>query len=54
MAKRKRKIQKKRKVKFIKDPATINFLLEHLEPVKIDFPKIPIWMQDDFPKLNNT
>ena len=30
----------KRKRKFIKDKAVINFLLEHMKPVKIDFSKI--------------
>ena len=29
-----------RKRKFIKDKAIINFLLEHMKPVKIDFSKI--------------
>ena len=32
----------KRKRKFIKDKAVINFLLEHMKPVKIDFSKIKI------------
>lgn len=30
----------KRRRKFIKDKAIINFLLEHMKPVKIDFSKI--------------
>ena len=31
-----------RKRKFIKDKAIINFLLEHMKPIKIDFSKIKI------------
>ena len=34
--------KQKRKRKFIKDKAVINFLLEHMKPVKIDFSKIKI------------
>ena len=32
----------KRRRKFIKDKAIINFLLEHMKPIKIDFSKIKI------------
>ena len=32
----------KRARKFIKDKATVDFLLQHLEPSKIDFSKIKI------------
>ena len=32
----------KKQRKFIKDKAIVNFLLEHMEPVKIDFSKIKI------------
>ena len=34
--------KQKRNRKFIKDKAVINFLLEHMKPVKIDFSKIKI------------
>ena len=34
--------RKKRAVKFIKDKAIINFLLEHMKPCKIDFSKVKI------------
>ena len=37
-----------RKRKFIKDKAIINFLLEHMKPVKIDFSKIKIPTFIDF------
>ena len=41
MAKTKSKVKRtERKRKFIKDKAIINFLLEHMKPVKIDFSKI--------------
>ena len=32
----------KRRRKFVKDKAIVNFLLEHLKPIKIDFSKIKI------------
>ena len=32
----------KKQRKFIKDKAIVNFLLEHMKPVKIDFSKIKI------------
>ena len=32
----------KRKRKFIKDKSIVNFLLEHMKPVEIDFSKIKI------------
>ena len=35
-----KKSKVKRARKFIKDKATVNFLLEHLKPSKIDFSKI--------------
>ena len=35
-----KKSKAKRARKFIKDKATVNFLLEHLKPSKIDFSKI--------------
>ena len=35
-----KKSKVKRARKFIKDRATVNFLLEHLKPSKIDFSKI--------------
>ena len=33
---------KKRATKLIKDKAIVNFLLEHMKPLKIDFSKIKI------------
>ena len=30
----------RRKFKIIKDPAIVNFLSEHLKPIKLDFSKI--------------
>ena len=41
----------KRKRKFIKDKAVINFLLEHMKPVKIDFSKIKIPSYLNFQKM---
>ena len=35
-----KKNKPKRARKFVKDKATVNFLLEHLKPSKIDFSKI--------------
>ena len=35
-----KKSRAKRARKFIKDKATVNFLVEHLKPSKIDFSKI--------------
>ena len=38
----------KRRRKFIKDKAIVDFLLEHMKPVKIDFSKIKIPTFIDF------
>ena len=40
----KKKVLKKgkRTRKFVKDKAIVNFLLEHMKPAKINFPKIKI------------
>ena len=38
----------KKQRKFIKDKAIVNFLLEHMKPVKIDFSKIKIPTFIDF------
>ena len=34
--------KKKRKAKYIKDKAIVNFLLDHMKPAKIKFPKLRI------------
>jgi len=51
MAKRKfkRKLKNKKfyKRRIVKDPAIVNFILEHLKPANIEFSKvkIPFWMK---------
>ena len=35
-----RKNKHRKKKKILKDPAIVNFLLEHLKPSKVDFTKI--------------
>ena len=43
MVKHQLKVKKaKRERKFIKDKAIVNFLLEHMKPIKINFSKIKI------------
>ena len=49
MAKNKSIVKRtEKKKKYIKDKAIINFLLEHMKPVKIDFSKIKIPTFIDF------
>ena len=48
MSKRKLKNKmKKRRRRIVKDPAIVNFILEHLKPANIEFSKmkIPFWMK---------
>ena len=46
MAKRKLKNKKYYKRRIVKDPAIVNFILEHLKPANIEFSKMKIifWM----------
>ena len=43
----------KRRIKYIKDKAIENFLLQHLTPVKIDFSKIHNCLLNQLSKVEN-
>ena len=47
MSKRKLKNKMKKRRRIVKDPAIVNFILEHLKPANIEFSKmkIPFWMK---------